>query len=129
MLHRFFSNDDSKEVRKLTNNCKRLMQTQDRQVKGITDIIFTMGKKETKAFTSQNEAARAKGESYFIRVKNDVGSKEKMVVLWKKLSSNKDEFISDIVLSSTKPNHEHFFLGDKASYKLVVHPEMRGENI
>ena len=59
--------------------------------------------------------------------KQRVGSKEKMVVLWKKLSSNKDEFISDIVLSSTKPNHEHFFLGDKDGYKLVVHPEMRGE--
>ena len=99
------------------------MQTQDRQVKGITDIIFTVGKKETKAFASQNEASRAKGESYFVRVKNDVGSKEKMVVLWKKLSSNKDEFISDIVLASTKPNHEHFFLGDKDGYKLVVHRE------
>ena len=129
MLRRFFDKDDSKEVRKLTNNCKRLMQTQDRQVKGITDIIFTVGKKETKAFASQNEASRAKGESYFVRVKNDVGSKEKMIVLWKKLSSNKDEFISDIILASTKPNHEHFFFGDKDGYKLVVHPEMRGKNI
>ena len=54
------------------------MQTQDRQVKGITDIIFTVGKKETKAFASQNDASRAKGESYFVRVKNDVGSKEKI---------------------------------------------------
>ena len=97
------------------------MQTQDRQVKGIIDIIFTVGKKETKAFASQNEAeaSRAKGESYYVRVKNDVGSKEKMIVLWKKLSSNKDEFISDIVLASTKPNHEHFFLGDKDGYKLA----------
>ena len=94
------------------------MQTQDRQVKGITDIIFTVGKKETKACASQNEARRSKGKSYFVRVKNDVGSKEKMVVLWKKISSNKDEFLSDIVLASTKPNHETFFLGDKDGYKL-----------
>ena len=49
-----------------------------------------------------------------------------MVVLWKKLSPNKDEFISDILLASTKPNHEHFFFGDKGGYKLVLHPEMRG---
>ena len=45
------------------------MQTQDRQVKGTTDIIFTVGKKETKAFTSENKADRAKGEFYFVRVK------------------------------------------------------------
>ena len=122
MLRKLWGKDDRKEVRKLTSNCKRLMQTQDRQVKGITDIIFTVGKKETKAFTSENKADRAKGEFYFVRVTNDVGSKEKMIVLWKKLSSNKDEFISDIVLASTKPIHEHFSLGDKEyGYKLVVH--------
>jgi len=60
MLRRFFDKDDSKEVRKLTNNCKRLMQTQDRQVKGVTDIIFTVGKKETKAFASQMKRVELK---------------------------------------------------------------------
>ena len=58
MLRKLWGKDDRKEVRKLTSNCKRLMQTQDRQVKGITDIIFTVGKKETKAFTSENKADR-----------------------------------------------------------------------
>lgn len=36
------------------------MQTQDRQVKGVTDIIFTVGKKETKAFASQMKRVELK---------------------------------------------------------------------
>ena len=53
LLCRFFSKDvHNIAIYSIPNNCKRLMQTQDRQVKGITDIIFTTGKKETKAFAS-----------------------------------------------------------------------------
>lgn len=127
MLHRLRGKDErERQLRQLTRSCKRLMQTQDRQVKGITDIVFTVGGKETNEFKSKNEACRARGESYFVRVKNDIGSKEKMVVIWIKVTSQKDEFLTDLKLSSTQPNHQHFFFGDKEGYKLVVHPEMRG---
>ena len=101
MLHRLRGKDDrERQLRQLTRSCKRLMQTQDRQVKGITDIVFTVGRNEANEFKSKNEACRARGESYFVRVKNDIGSKEKMVVIWIKVTSQKDEFLTDIKLSS-----------------------------
>ena len=118
--------DREKELRQLTRTAKKTMQMQKREVQAVSDLVFTVGKRETNAFTAQNEARRARGESCFVRVKNDIGSKEKMVVIWKQVSPIKDEFITDIVLASTQPNSKHFFFGDKEGYRLMVHPEMRG---
>mmetsp|Transcript_40343 Transcript_40343/g.84407 ORF Transcript_40343/g.84407 Transcript_40343/m.84407 type:complete len:505 (-) Transcript_40343:57-1571(-) len=129
MLRRlsFWGKDDKdKELRQLTRTVRKTMQTQKREVKGISDIVFTVGKKEYNDFKAENESRRASGESYFVRVKNDIGSKEKMIVIWKKVSSEKEEFLTDLRLASTQPNHGHFFFGDKEGYRLVVHPEMRG---
>lgn len=129
MLHHlsFWAKDDrEKELRQLTRTVRKTMQTQKREVRGISDVVFTVGRKETNAFKAENESCRARGESYFVRVKNDIGSKEKMVVVWTKSSSEKNEFLTDLRLASTRPNHEHFFFGDKEGYKIVVHPEMRG---
>ena len=129
MLHRlsFWGKyDKEKELRQLTRTVKKTMQMQKREVKGISDIVFTVGRKENNAFKVENESRRALGESHFVRVKNDIGSKEKMVVVWKKVSTEKDEFLSDLVLASTQPNDQHFFFGDKEGYRLVVHPDMRG---
>ncbi|KAL7555224.1 hypothetical protein ACHAWF_018875 [Thalassiosira exigua] len=130
MLRRLSSfwgaDEQDDELRRLTRTVKKTMQVQKREVRGVSDVIFTVGKKETSAFKAENESRRARGEPYFVRLKNDVGSKEKMVVVWMKTSTDKDEFITDIVLASAQPNHEQFFFGDKDGYSLIVHPEMRG---
>jgi len=34
--------------------------------------------------------------------------------------------MTDLVLGSTRPKHEHFFMGDKDGYKIITHQEMRG---
>lgn len=116
-----------RELRRIKKTIKLTMNSQDRAVRGIVDILFTVDREETDIFKKKNEACRARGESYFTRVKNDIGSKEKMVVLWIKISSDKSEFLTDIVLSSAQPNHKDFFFGDReGGYKLVMHPGMRG---
>lgn len=102
-----------------------MMTVQKREDRGVTDVVFTVGGNETNAFMVENETRRGNGEPYFIRIKNNIG-KEKMIVLWMKLSSDKDDFFTELVLSSTEPNHKHFFLGDTKGYKLVIHREMRG---
>ena len=48
---------------------KKTMQLQRREPKGIGDIKFTVGLKETNAFQAENESRRAGGDSYFVRVK------------------------------------------------------------
>jgi len=124
MLRRLFRGGE-KEMNQLQRNVKRMMTLQKREVRGVSDVIFTVGRSETIAFKAENESRRGKGEPYFVRVKNDIG-KEKMVVIWVKFSSNRGDFLTDIVLSSTEPNHKHFFLGNTQGYKLIIHPEMRG---
>jgi len=129
MLQRLLSwgkDDRERELRQLTRTVKKTMQMQKREVRGISDILFTVGRKECTAFKEKNDSRRALGESYFVRVKNDIGSKEKMVIIWKKMSVKKDDFLTDLVLASTQPNHPCFFFGDKQGYRLVVHSDMRG---
>ncbi|KAL7491805.1 hypothetical protein ACHAWT_001075 [Skeletonema menzelii] len=82
--------------------------------------------REMSAFKAENESRRAHGDSYFVRVKKDIGSKNEKVDLWYKLVSSKEEFMTDIVLGSTQPRHKHFFFGEKESYKLIMHPGMKG---
>ena len=101
------------------------MALQNREVKGIGEIKFTVGR-ESQAFKAENESRRALGDSYFVRVKKDIGSRNEKVDLWYKLVSNKEEFITDIVLGSTQPRHKHFFFGEKESYKPIMHPRMKG---
>lgn len=101
------------------------MTTQKREVRGISDVIFTVGGSETNAFKAENDARRAQGEPYFVRVKNDIG-KEKLVVIWVKLTSDRSDFLTDIILSSTEPNHKHFLLRNTEGITLIIHPEMRG---
>eukprot|EP00985_Skeletonema_marinoi_P009562 scaffold4459_cov103-Skeletonema_marinoi.AAC.3 len=115
-----------KEIRKLMKVIKKTMQVQNREVKGIGDIKFTVGVREMSAFKAENESRRARGDSYFVRVKKDVGSKNEKVDLWYRLVSNKEEFMTDIVLGSTQPRHKHFFFGEKEAYKPIMHPQMKG---
>ena len=49
-----------------------------------------------------------------------------MVVLWYKLTTDKDEFMTDLVLGSASSNHKLFFQGQKEGYKPILHPQMRG---
>jgi hypothetical protein len=44
-------------------------------------------------FTDKNDAR----EKSYIRVKNDIGSKEQMIVVWIKLVADETEFITDLV--------------------------------
>ena len=115
-----------KEIRKLMKTIKKTMQLQKRDIKGIGDIKFTVGVNETDAFKAKNDSCRACGDPYFVRVKKDIGSKNEMVVLWYKVVSDKDEFITDIVLGSTRPKHKNFFFGEKEGYKPIMHPRMKG---
>ena len=122
-----FSYAREAELRVLTKSVKRMMTSQKRLVRGVSDLVFTVGEVETNAFIEENESRRQLGESTFVPVKNgNIASKEKKVVMWKRISSTKDEFLTDIVLSSTQPNHEHSFIGDKEGYSVYIHPEMRG---
>ena len=114
-----------KEIRKLSKVIKKTMALQNREVNGIGEIKFTVGR-ETSAFKAENESRRALGDSYFVRVKKDIGSRNEKVDLWYKHVSNKEEFITDIVLGSTQPRHKHFFFGEKESYKPIMHPRMKG---
>ncbi len=58
-----------KELLRLMKTIKKTMQLQRREPKGIGDIKFTVGLKETNAFQAENESRRAGGDSYFVRVK------------------------------------------------------------
>lgn len=115
-----------KEIRKLVKVIKKTMQLQNREVRGIGDIKFTVGMRELHAFKAENESRRAHGDSYFVRVKKDIGSKSEKVNMWYKLVSDKEEFITDVVLGSTQPRHKHFFFGEKEGYKPIMHPQMKG---
>jgi Ca2+-binding EF-hand superfamily protein len=115
-----------KEIRKLMKSIKKTMKMQKREVEGIGDIKFTVGVKEMDAFQAENDSWRARGDPYFVRAKNDIGSKNEMIVIWYKLVSNKDEFMTDIVLGSTQPKHKNFFFGEKEAYKPITHPQMKG---
>lgn len=127
MLRRLFQGFGAREreLCQLRKNVKRMMTVQKREVVGISDVIFTVGESETTAFKAENESRRGKGEPYFVRVKNDIG-KEKLTVIWIKFTSDRSDFLTDLVLSSTEPNHKHFLLGNTEGYKLIIHPEMRG---
>ncbi len=118
--------DDERELRQLTKSVRKTMSMQKREVKGIGDIVFTVGKSETTKFEKENQARHDRGEAHYERVKNDVGSKDKLVVVWIKMLSERTEFMTDLVLGSTRPKHEHFFMGDKDGFKIITHPEMRG---
>lgn len=120
------ASDREKELKQIKRMIKKTMKVQKREVMGIGDIAYTVGRKETKMFTDKNDDLREHGESYFIRVKNDIGSKEEMIVLWIKLVADKKEFITDLKIGSTKPSHEHFFFGDKEGYQAIMHPRFRG---
>lgn len=117
------------ELRVLTKSVKRMMTSQKRLVSGVSDLLFTVGEVETNAFIEENDSRRQLGESTFVPVKNgNIGSKEKKVLMWKRISSIKDEFLTDIiVLSSTQLNHDHGFMGDKEGYSVYIHPKMRGQ--
>lgn len=115
-----------KELKQLKKVIKKTMKVQKREVIGIGDIVFTVGRKETKTFADKNETLRDQGEKYYVRVKNDIGSKEQLVVVWIKLVADKNEFITDLKIGSTRPNHEHFFFGDKEGYQAFMHPQLRG---
>ena len=125
MLRRLFQGfgAEEKELNQLQKNVKRMMIDQKREVRGVSDVIFTVGGSETNAFKAENDARRGKGEPHFERVKNDIG-KAKLVVIWVKLTSVRSNFLTDIVLSSTEPNHKHFF--NMEGFTLIRHPEMRG---
>ena len=123
------SKGTEKELKQIKKFIKKTMKVQKREVLGITDIVFTVGRTETKMFTDKNDALRDQGEKYYLRVKNDIGSKEQTVVVWIMLSADKAEFITDLVIGSTKPNHEHFFFGDKEGYHPIMHPQLRGMGI
>ena len=58
--------------------------------------------------------------------RQDLGSKNELVVIWYRLVTDKDEFMTDIKLGSTNPNNKHFFFGEKEGYKPILHPRMRG---
>ena len=58
-----------KELLKTMKTIKKTMHLQRREPKGIGDIKFTVGLKETKSFQAENESRRAGGDSYFVRVK------------------------------------------------------------
>ena len=118
--------DKEKELRQIKKVIKKTMKVQKREVMGISDIIITVGRSETMAFADKNESLRDQGEKYFVRVKNDIGSKEQTVVIWIKIDCDKAEFITDLVIGSTQPNHEHFFFGDKEGYHPIMHPRLRG---
>ena len=61
-----------RELRRIKKTIKLTMNSQDRAVRGIVDILFTVDREETDIFKKKNEACRARGESYFTRVKNDI---------------------------------------------------------
>ena len=58
-----------KELLRSMRFMKKTMTLQRREPKGIGDIKFTVGLKETKSFQAENESRRAGGDSYFVRVK------------------------------------------------------------
>jgi len=69
-----------KELIKLVRTIKKTMQLQRREPKGIGDIKFTVGLKETNAFQAENESRRAGGDSYFVRVKKVSAKKAKSCI-------------------------------------------------
>lgn len=125
-IRRLSNDDKEKELCQIKKVIKKTMKVQKREVMGITDIVFTVGRDETEIFADKNDALRDQGEKYFVRVNNDIGAKEQTVVVWIMIAADKAEFITDLVIGSTTPNHEHFFFGDKEGYHPIMHPQFRG---
>mmetsp|Transcript_249 Transcript_249/g.643 ORF Transcript_249/g.643 Transcript_249/m.643 type:complete len:102 (-) Transcript_249:219-524(-) len=66
--------DQERELRQLTKSVRKTMSMQKREVKGVGDIVFTVGKEETTVFEKENESRRDRGEAHYERVKNgDMG--------------------------------------------------------
>jgi hypothetical protein len=76
-----WKNDRENEIRQLTKTVKKMITVQKRKVHGISDIVFTVGVKETDALGEDNKSRRDRRESYFVRLKNDIGSREKVVAV------------------------------------------------
>lgn len=136
MLQRllFWGKDDrEKELRQLTRAVKKTMQIQKRKVRGISDILFTVGKKESTAFKAENDARRALGESELVLASTQpnhphffFGDKQgyRLVVhpdmrgmaaadptlcLWFKKEPSRMRFISDVRVS-----YDHIQIADLA---------------
>jgi len=57
--------DQERELRQLTKSVRKTMSMQKREVKGVGDIVFTVGKEETAVFEKENESRRDRGEAVF----------------------------------------------------------------
>mmetsp|Transcript_11591 Transcript_11591/g.24458 ORF Transcript_11591/g.24458 Transcript_11591/m.24458 type:complete len:101 (+) Transcript_11591:1119-1421(+) len=56
--------DQERELRQLTKSVRKTMSMQKREVKGVGDIVFTVGKEETTVFEKENESRRDRGEAH-----------------------------------------------------------------
>mmetsp|Transcript_7919 Transcript_7919/g.16458 ORF Transcript_7919/g.16458 Transcript_7919/m.16458 type:complete len:101 (+) Transcript_7919:1122-1424(+) len=56
--------DQERELRQLTKSVRKTMSMQKREVKGVGDIVFTVGKEETAVFEKENESRRDRGEAH-----------------------------------------------------------------
>ena len=67
----------------------------------LRKIAFTVGKEETDAFQKQQDELAEHSLPHLLRVKKTVGLHE-MVVIWYELSSDQDEFLTELQLALTQ---------------------------
>jgi len=91
----------------------------------IRSIKFTVGLEETNEFADHNAKMKAEGLPHFIRMEKGIGMNAP-ITLWYEQTIDQDEFITDIVLSHSSPDHPLYVDMSGSGFTPVVHPLMQG---
>ena len=116
------------EEKQMMTIVRRRMSMQERKVKGISQIMFTVGKRETGDFAVENHELQIKGLPYFHRLKKEIGIQEQ-IVIWMKSTTLQKEFITDVKLGNTIFGHPEYKNLTSEGYELVEHNCMKGEHM
>ena len=79
-----------------------------------------VGKDETDAFQKQQDELAEHSLPHLLRVKKTVGLHE-MVVIWYELSSDQDEFLTELQLAHPALEHQHYKNLEAKNYKQYTH--------
>ena len=115
--------DDPEEIKMMTI-IRKAMQKQNRKIKAVCDLQFTVGIEETDEFASRNLKQQGKGRPFFERVKRGLGVNDQ-IILWVLKGNDHDNFITEILPASMTHGHDKFIHGHKMDLSLIAHKNMK----
>ena len=112
----------------MINSIKRRQKIKSGQVEAIRSLRFTVGTEETNAFETKNVKLAADGLAHFKRMEKGIGQHTQIVV-WIEKTIDQDEFITDLQLSHTDPDNEHYKDLKRKGFACVEHENMKGAQV